>query len=258
MMNRASELDRLLTIMDELREKCPWDRKQTLESLRPLTIEELYELVDAIADKDWQHIKEELGDVLLHLVFYAKIASEQEQFDMYDVIQGICDKLIARHPHVYGDLKLADEKAVKQNWEKLKIQEGKTSVLAGVPQSLPAVIKALRIQDKAKQVGFEWKEVADVIQKLDEEVAELEEARKAGSEEAMEEEFGDVLFSLINYSRFLGVDPEVALERTNRKFIKRFMFMEETVAGQGKSLSDLNLDQMEELWQQAKIQTIQQ
>lgn len=252
MNEQTPDLDRLLKIMDDLREKCPWDRKQTIHSLRSLTIEELYELADAILHEDWPNIQEELGDVLLHLVFYAKIASEQGHFGMKEVIDGICDKLIARHPHVYGDMLLADEQAVKQNWEKLKLEEGKKSVLSGVPRSLPAMIKALRIQEKAKQVGFEWEEIQDVRMKLEEEMAELEQARLDGSSSKMEEELGDVLFSWINYSRFLGIDPEMALERTNRKFIRRFAFMEESADREGKRLHDMTLDQMEALWFQAK------
>lgn len=252
MKKHTPDLDRLLQIMDELREKCPWDRKQTIHSLRSLTIEELYELVDAILEEDWPNIKEELGDVLLHLVFYAKIASEQGHFGMKEVIDGICDKLIARHPHVYGEVLLQDEQAVKQNWEKLKLKEGKKSVLSGVPRSLPAMIKALRIQEKAKQVGFEWKDIQEVRVKLDEEVAELEQARLDNSASAMEEELGDVLFSWINYSRFLGIDPEMALERTNRKFIRRFTYMEEAASREGKNLHEMTLDQMETLWLQAK------
>jgi XTP/dITP diphosphohydrolase len=239
---------RLKTIMDELRERCPWDRKQTVESLRTLTIEETYELADAIAGGDWDGIREELGDMLLHIVFYARI-------------DGICDKLVKRHPHIYGDLRVADEEEVKRNWEKLKMKEGKTSVLGGVPVSLPALVKAVRLQEKAAQVGFEWEEPAQVWEKVKEEEAELRQAlaERAAADSGMadaharvEEEFGDLLFSLVNYSRFIGVDPEMALERTNRKFSDRFRRMESLALGAGKPLQELTLSEMDAIWDEVK------
>ena len=243
---------RLLTIMDELREQCPWDRKQTEQTLRPLTIEETYELADAITKQDWNGIREELGDLMLHLVFYARIAREQERFTLEEVIHGICDKLVSRHPHVYGDVQVKDEEEVKKNWEKLKIKEGKKSVLGGVPVSLPALVKAIRIQEKAKQVGFEWENREDVWKKVEEETGELKEALHAGDSAAIEEEFGDLLFSLVNYARFLQVDPEGALERTNQKFMRRFQRMEEVAAAAGRSLNEMSLQEMDELWNQSK------
>lgn len=235
--------------MDDLREKCPWDRKQTLQSLRQQTIEELYELTDAITDTDWKAIREELGDLLLHIVFYAKIGAEQNQFTIDDVINCICEKLISRHPHIYGDVKVENEEQVKQNWEKLKLKEGKKSVLSGVPGSLPALVKAMRLQEKAKQVGFEWDTTEQVLDKVNEEMQEL---KAATTPEHIEEEFGDVLFSLVNYSRFLKIDAENALERTNKKFIRRFQQMEEMAAQRGESLSDLSLEQMDHLWNDIK------
>lgn len=241
---------RLLKIMDELREQCPWDRKQTFQSLRNLTIEETYELADALLEENLTDIKEEIGDVLLHLVFYAKIADEKGAFDMADAINAVCDKLIKRHPHIYGDLKVADEEEVKRNWEKLKLREGKKSVLQGVPNSLPAMIKAYRMQDKAKQVGFEWENTAQVWEKVEAEIAELQEAVTLDfAFEKQEEEFGDVLFSLVNYARFIGVDPETALERVNKKFKKRFEYIE---ANADKDLNDMTLAEMDALWNEAK------
>ncbi|NND88951.1 MAG: nucleoside triphosphate pyrophosphohydrolase [Flavobacteriaceae bacterium] len=255
-MNRRSEqlaaYDRLLTIMDELREQCPWDKKQTMESLRHLTIEETYELGDAILEKDMDEIKGELGDLLLHIVFYAKIGSETNDFDMADVTNQICDKLISRHPHIYGDIKVADEEEVKKNWENLKLKEGKTSVLQGVPASLPALVKANRIQDKVAGVGFDWEEPQQVFEKLQEELAEFQEEVRAGDHHRMEDEFGDVLFSMINYARFLNIDPENALERTNKKFIKRFQFLEKKAKETGKSLKDMSLNEMDVYWEEAK------
>ena len=249
---QLASLDKLLTIMDELREQCPWDQKQTFQSLRHLTIEETYELGDAILDNHLEGIKNELGDLLLHIVFYAKIASETHDFDIADVAQAISKKLIFRHPHVYGDVTASDEKTVKKNWEKLKLKEGKKSVFDGVPKSLPALVKASRIQDKAAGVGFDWSDIKDVKNKLNEELQELEYEVSSGSIERQEAEFGDVLFSMINYARFLGINPEDALERTNKKFLKRFQFMEESVRKQGKSIDELSLKEMETIWQQSK------
>lgn len=243
---------RLTTIMDELREQCPWDRKQTEQTLRPLTIEETYELADAITNNDWSGIREELGDLFLHLVFYAKIASEQQLFTLEEVFDGICTKLINRHPHVYGSVQVKDEDEVKKNWEQLKMKEGKKSVLGGVPVSLPALVKAIRIQEKAKQVGFEWENKEDVWKKVEEEKNELLEAIEAGNADAIEDEYGDLLFSLVNYARFLKVDAEGALERTNQKFIRRFQNMEQMAATAGKSLNDMTLAEMDELWNQSK------
>ncbi|MCF8276665.1 MAG: nucleoside triphosphate pyrophosphohydrolase [Flavobacteriales bacterium] len=253
MDRRLEQFERLLNIMDDLREKCPWDRKQTLESLRHLTIEETYELADAILDNDLEEIKKELGDILLHIVFYAKIGSEQNAFDMADVAEGICEKLISRHPHIYGDVKVADEEEVKQNWEKLKLKEGKTSVLEGVPKSLPAMVKATRIQEKARGVGFDWDNQEQVWAKVNEELNELKvEIDKGADHKHIEDEFGDVLFSMINYARFVNVDPEMALERTNKKFIKRFQYLEEGAKKAGKQLSDMTLAEMDEYWNAAK------
>jgi len=249
---QIASLDKLLTIMDELREKCPWDQKQTFESLRHLTIEETYELGDAILDKNLEGIKGELGDLLLHIIFYSKIASETHDFDISDVAEAISKKLVFRHPHVYGDVSVADEEAVKKNWEKLKLKEGKKSVFEGVPKSLPALVKASRIQDKAAGVGFDWKDIKDVKTKLDEELDELQSEVMSGSFDRQEAEFGDVLFSMINYARFLGINAEDALERTNKKFLKRFRFMENEVHSKGKSIDELSLEEMEALWQQSK------
>ncbi|WP_298528955.1 nucleoside triphosphate pyrophosphohydrolase [uncultured Christiangramia sp.] len=250
--DQLQAFDRLLTIMDELREKCPWDRKQTMESLRHLTIEETYELGDAILDKDMEEIRKELGDVLLHLVFYSKIGSETNDFDIADVANGICDKLIDRHPHIYGDVIVADEEEVKRNWENLKLKEGKKSVLEGVPRSLPAMVKANRIQDKVAGVGFDWEEPKQVFEKLQEELKELEDEVTENNSDLIEAEFGDVLFSMINYARFLKVNPENALERTNKKFIKRFQYLEGKAAEQGKALKDMSLAEMDVFWNEAK------
>jgi XTP/dITP diphosphohydrolase len=243
---------RLLDIMDELREQCPWDKKQTLESLRHLTIEETYELADAILDNDLEEVKKELGDVLLHIVFYAKIGSEKKAFDIGDVANAISDKLIDRHPHIYGDVVVKDEEEVKQNWEKLKLKEGKTSVLEGVPKSLPALVKANRIQDKVAGVGFDWEEPQQVWAKVQEELSELNEEVKNNNADNIESEFGDVLFSMINYARFIGVNPENALERTNKKFIKRFQFLEIAAKKEGKELSDMSLTEMDVYWNESK------
>lgn len=247
-----ASFDQLLQIMNDLREKCPWDRKQTLQSLRQLTIEEMYELTDAITDNDWKSIKEELGDILLHIVFYAKIGAEQQQFTIQDVIAGICQKLIHRHPHIYGDVKVENEEQVKQNWEKLKLKEGKTSVLSGVPVSLPALVKAMRLQEKAKQVGFEWDNTEQVYKKVKEELEELDEAVRSNNQDEVEAEFGDLLFALVNYSRFLKVDAENALERTNKKFIRRFRQMEDMAREQGRQLSEMTLAEMDGLWDEVK------
>ncbi|MCF8461457.1 MAG: nucleoside triphosphate pyrophosphohydrolase [Flavobacteriales bacterium] len=253
MDRRLEQFERLLNIMDDLREKCPWDMKQTLESLRHLTIEETYELADAILDNDLEEIKKELGDILLHIVFYAKIGSEKGAFDMADVAEGICEKLISRHPHIYGDVKVANEEEVKQNWEKLKLKEGKTSVLEGVPKSLPAMVKATRIQEKARGVGFDWDNQEQVWDKVKEELEELKvEIDKGADHKDIENEFGDVLFSMINYARFINVDPEMALERTNKKFIKRFQYLESQSKKDGKELSDMTLVEMDEYWNAAK------
>jgi XTP/dITP diphosphohydrolase len=238
--------------MDELREKCPWDQKQTYDSLRYLTIEEMYELSDAILDKDMQGIKKELGDVLLHIVFYARIASETNDFDIADVIHSVCDKLVHRHPHVYGDVKVADEKEVKANWEKLKLKEGNKSVLEGVPKSLPAIVKAFRIQEKVRGIGFDWDDKSQVWEKVLEEIQELKVEIKKGDNDRIESEFGDVLFALTNYARFINVNPEDALERTNKRFIKRFQIMEEMITKDGLSLSDMKLSEMDVYWEQAK------
>ena len=255
MNKRAQELaafSRLLDIMDDLRLKCPWDKKQTLGSLRHLTIEETYELSDAILTMDLPEIEKELGDVLLHIVFYAKIGSETGDFDITSVCEAISKKLIERHPHIYGDLELNSEEEVKQNWEKLKLKEGKKSVLEGVPKSLPSLIKAYRIQDKVAGVGFDWEKDEQVLDKLKEELQELKEEIASNDKDAMEAEFGDVLFSMINYARFLGINPDQALERTNKKFIQRFQYLEEQATSLGKSLKDMSLDEMNVYWEQAK------
>jgi XTP/dITP diphosphohydrolase len=244
--------NRLLDIMDDLREKCPWDKKQTFQTLRHLTIEETYELGDAILENDLQEIKKELGDLLLHIVFYAKIGSETNSFDMADVANTISDKLIERHPHVYGDVQAEDEEIVKQNWEKIKLKEGKKSVLEGVPKSLPAMVKANRIQDKVAGVGFDWEEPHQVFEKVKEELFELNVEIEKGTKENIEKEFGDVLFSMINYARFIKIDPESALERTNKKFIQRFQFLEEAVRKEGKKLADMSLAEMDVHWEKSK------
>jgi XTP/dITP diphosphohydrolase len=250
----ADAFMRLVTIMDDLREKCPWDKKQTVQTLRPLTIEELYELADAITENDWKGIKEEIGDLLLHMVFYAKIGAEQQQFTLEEAIHGICDKLVHRHPHIYGDVEVKDEEEVKQNWEKLKLKEGKKSVLSGVPASLPAVVKATRLQEKARQVGFEWDNRDQVWDKVTEETQELHEAVASNEQNKIEEEFGDLLFSLINYARFLQIDAENALEKTNKKFISRFTSMEQLALQQGKPLADMTLAEMDAIWNSIKKQ----
>ena len=255
MNSRESQLkaiNRLLDIMDDLREKCPWDKKQTLESLRHLTIEETYELADAILDDNLQEIKKELGDVLLHIVFYAKIGSEKNAFDIADVANSICDKLIDRHPHIYGDVKVDNEEDVKRNWEQLKLKEGKTSVLEGVPKSLPAVVKANRIQDKVAGVGFDWEQPEQVWEKVQEELSELNTEIKKGNKENIEKEFGDLLFSMINYARFIGVNPENALEKTNKKFINRFQYLEKVAKKEGKQLSEMSLAEMDVYWEASK------
>ena len=243
---------KLIQIMIELREKCPWDRKQNIHTLRSMTIEEMFELVDAIDNNSWQGIKEELGDVLLHIVFYATIAYEQQQFTLQEVIEGICAKLIQRHPHIYGEIKVKDEEEVKRNWEKIKIKEGKKSALSGVPTSLPAITKAARIQEKAKQTGFEWSNKEEVYAKVEEELQELHEAVKSGNQEHIEEEFGDTLFSMINYARFLKIDADAALEKTNKKFINRFTAMEQRAGEQNKQLTDMSLAEMDALWNEIK------
>jgi len=257
--NAEAAFSRLVNIMNDLREKCPWDRKQTIQSLRQMTIEETYELADAITGNDWNGIREELGDLLLHIVFYAKIGSEQNQFGLVEMIDGICDKLIYRHPHIYGDVKVNNEDDVKKNWEQLKMREGKKSVLGGVPDSLPALIKAYRIQEKAAQVKFEWENIDDVWKKVEEETEELknEIAARTSDEDAaanqkVEEEFGDLLFALVNYARFLKVDPETALERTNIKFMRRFKFIEERATALDKPLKDMTLEEMDGIWNEAK------
>ena len=257
MTKRTEQLeafDRLLTIMDELRSQCPWDKKQTMETLRPLTIEETYELADAILDQNLDDVKGELGDLLLHIVFYAKIGSETNAFDIADVLNGICEKLIHRHPHIYGDISVENEEEVKQNWEKIKLKEGKTSVLQGVPKSLPALVKATRIQEKVAGVGFDWETPQQVFEKVEEELEEFKAEVKAKNLDAIESEFGDVLFSLINYARFLNINPENALERTNKKFIKRFQYLEQQAKLKKRSLTEMSLDEMEVLWEDAKNQ----
>jgi len=248
----AEEFLRLVEIMDELREKCPWDRKQTIETLRHMTIEETYELTDAITEKDWKGIREELGDLLLHILFYSRIAREQQQFTLEEVIQGISEKLIIRHPHIYGDVKVDNEEDVKKNWEKLKLKEGKKSILSGVPVSLPATVKALRLQEKARQVGFEWENKEQVWQKVEEETNELHAAVAKGERDKIEDEFGDLVFSLINYARFLRIDPENALERTNKKFIDRFTKMETEALKQSKKLDEMTLEEMDAIWNTIK------
>lgn len=257
MTKRTQQLeafDRLLTIMDELRSQCPWDKKQTMETLRPLTIEETYELADAILEQNLEEVKGELGDLILHIVFYAKIGSETNIFDIADVLNGICEKLIQRHPHIYGDVKVDNEEEVKQNWEKIKLKEGKTSVLQGVPKSLPALVKAIRIQEKVSGVGFDWEEPQQVFEKVEKELQEFNAEIKAKNQEAIESEFGDVLFTLINYARFININPENALERTNKKFIKRFQYLEEQAKLKRRSLSEMSLSEMDVIWEEAKRQ----
>ena len=250
--DQLKAFDRLLTIMDDLREQCPWDKKQTMETLRHLTIEETYELGDAILDKDLEEVKKELGDVLLHIVFYAKIGSETKDFDIADVCNSICDKLIHRHPHIYSDVTVENEEDVKRNWENLKLKEGKTSVLEGVPKSLPALVKANRIQEKVAGVGFDWEEPNQVWEKVEEELNEFKVEVQSGNQDKMESEFGDVIFSMVNYARFLNINPENALERTNKKFTKRFQYLEQEVENEGKKLHDLSLEQMDVHWENSK------
>ena len=259
--NLSESFLKLVTIMDDLREKCPWDRKQTIQSLRQLTIEETYELADAITEEDWKGIKEELGDLLLHILFYSKIGSEQKQFELEDVIKQVSEKLIFRHPHIYGDsanngqlVEVNDEEDVKRNWEKLKLREGKKSILGGVPKSLPATVKAMRLQEKAKQVGFEWENKDQVWEKVEEEIKELKEVIGTGQQDKVEEEFGDVIFSLINYARFLQLDAENALELTNKKFIHRFTQMEQLALKEGKDLTKMSLEEMDNIWNSIKQQ----
>lgn len=251
-MSYPHSLERLQRILDELREKCPWDKKQTLNSLRIQTIEELYELVDAVSEADWNNLKEELGDLLLHIAFYSKIAEEQNEFTLSDVIEGVCNKLVARHPHIYDTVSVENENEVKQNWEKLKLKEGKKSVLAGVPKSLPALVKSIRLQEKAAQVGFEWDKKEEVAAKAMEEWQELQEAVQNDEQVAVEEEFGDLLFSLMNYARYLKVDPEAALEKTNKKFKYRFEEIEKAAAASGMDLKEMTLKEMDVIWDQAK------
>ncbi|HEX2534963.1 MAG TPA: nucleoside triphosphate pyrophosphohydrolase [Chitinophagaceae bacterium] len=245
---------RLVTIMDELREQCPWDRKQTFQTLRPMTLEETYELADALTENDLQGVREELGDLLLHIVFYARLGREQQAFTLQEVIEGVCRKLIDRHPHIYGDVTVENDEDVKRNWEKLKLKEGKKSVLSGVPKALPAMVKAMRLQEKSKQVGFEWKHTGEVWDKVQEEIGELKGAMEEADPEKIEDEFGDVLFSLVNFARFLQVDPENALERTNKKFIRRFTQMEEKALATGKDLNSMTLEEMDAIWNSIKQQ----
>ncbi len=257
-MTDLNSFNRLQEILDELREKCPWDKKQTIHTLRQLTIEETYELADAISSDDWNGIKEELGDMLLHILFYAKIATEQNKFTIQDVIEGNREKLIHRHPHIYGDVKVTDEEEVKRNWENLKLKEGKKSILSGVPRSLPPLVQAMRIQEKAKQVGFEWDNKEQVWDKVIEEANELKEEvllmdTGKGEQKKMEEELGDLLFSVVNYARFLNIDPDQALARTNKKFMHRFQAMEEIVVGEGKQMTDLDLAEMDVIWNRVKL-----
>lgn len=252
MNDQLKAFDRLLTIMDELRAGCPWDRKQTMESLRHLTIEEVYELTDAILAGDFQEVEKELGDILLHIVFYAKIGSESGLFDITSVIGKVCDKLVHRHPHIYGDTKVNDAEQVAQNWEQLKLKEGKKSVLEGVPQSLPSMIKAMRIQDKARSAGFDWEKPEQVLDKVEEELQELRAELRSGDLNRITGEFGDLLFSLVNLSRFINVNPDEALERTNLKFIHRFRYIEDAARSRGLKLSDMTLAEMDQLWNEAK------
>jgi len=251
-MEYAKSIERLRSIMDELREECPWDRKQTIHTLQQQTLEEVYELSDVITNEDWKGIKEELGDLLLHIIFYSKIGSEQKQFTFDDVIEGVCNKLVNRHPHIYSNVKVENDTDVKQNWERIKQKEGKKSILSGVPPAMPALVKALRLQEKTKQVGFEWDNTAQVQDKVNEEMQELYEAVASGDQKHTEEEFGDVMFALINYARFIKVDPERALELTNKKFIRRFQRVEEMAGDQGKSLHDMTLTEMDGLWNKVK------
>ncbi len=249
MDGNAQAFSRLVKIMDELREQCPWDKKQTIHTLRKLTIEEMYELVDAIIEEDYEGIKEEIGDIFLHLVFYAKIGSEKKAFTLEDSLNAICDKLIKRHPHIYGDTKVASDEDVKKNWEQIKLAEGKKSVLQGVPQALPALVKAYRLQEKTATVGFEWEKIDQVWEKVEEEIGELEEAVELKDQNKIEEEFGDTMFALVNYARFLNIDPETALEKVNKKFKRRFEYIEDNAS---KALSDMSLQEMDDLWNESK------
>ena len=254
MRNYGAAFEKLVLIMDDLREKCPWDKKQTIHTLRQMTLEETYELTDAITSNNWQAIKEELGDIMLHLVFYSKIASEEKQFTIEDVLEGVSKKLVDRHPHIYGNVEVNNEDDVKRNWEKLKLKEGKTSVLSGVPKALPSLIKAMRLQEKAKQVGFEWENRNQVWEKVKEEENELLEAIETGEQQKIEEEFGDLVFSLVNFARFLNIDAENALELTNKKFIHRFTAMESAAKQKGTTLDALSLDEMDAIWNEIKQQ----
>ena len=256
MKNKAKAFIRLVEIMDRLRVECPWDKKQTIDSLRYLTIEEMYELSDAILDKNMDEIKKELGDLMLHIVFYSRIASEKKHFDITDVLNSISDKLIHRHPHIYGDVVANDVKQVKENWEKLKLKEGKNSVLEGVPKSLPAIVKAYRIQEKVRGIGFDWENKNQVWDKVQEEIKEFQNEENRNNAEKMEEEFGDVLFSLVNYSRFVNINPEDALEKTNKKFIRRFKYMEQKIKEEGLDLSKLSFDEMNNFWDTAKFECL--
>ncbi len=253
-MNYTESFTRLVKIMDELREKCPWDKKQTIQTLRTMTIEETYELAEAITNESWNDIKEESGDILLHIIFYSKIAAEKNKFNLNDVIEAICNKLIKRHPHIYSDVVVNDEEDVKKNWEKIKLDEGKQSVISGVPVALPAIVKATRLQEKVKQVGFEWSNKEDVWLKVEEEIKELHHEVSVGNKENTEQEFGDLLFSLINYGRFLNIDAESALEKTNKKFINRFTAIEKLAAEQGNKLRNMSLEEMDALWNIVKKQ----
>jgi len=252
MEEKLRAFERLLVMMDELREQCPWDRKQTMQSLRHLTIEEVYELADAVIDNNIDEVRKELGDILLHIVFYARIASETGQFDIADVIDSLCEKVIHRHPHIYGDVKVQDEAEVSRNWEKLKLKEGKSSVLAGVPVSLPAMVKSMRIQEKARASGFDWEKKEQVWEKVQEELNEFLREQEAGEAAGMEAEFGDVLFALVNYARFVNINPEEALEKTNRKFMRRFQYLEKKVNEAGRRMGEMTLDEMDVYWNQAK------
>ena len=249
---KLDAFSRLLDIMDDLRAKCPWDMKQTMDTLRILTIEETYELSDAIIQNNMSDVKEELGDLMLHLVFYAKIAEEKQDFTMADSLHAVCDKLIKRHPHIYGDVTVADEAEVSRNWEKLKLKEGKTSVLEGVPVSLPALVKSIRVQEKARAAGFDWEVKEQVWEKVKEELEEFKREEDAGDQQKMEQEFGDVMFALVNYARFRNINPEEALEKTNKKFIRRFRYMEDRVNEDGKKLSEMDLPEMDKYWDEAK------
>ena len=253
MTNSGVAFERLLKIMDELREQCPWDKKQTIHTLRQMTLEEVYELTEAITEENWKGIKEELGDLLLHIVFYAKIGKEKNEFSIEEMIHAICEKLISRHPHIYGNVAVESDEDVKRNWEQIKLKEGKSSILAGVPKALPSLIKAMRLQEKAKQVGFEWETKEQVWEKVEEEIKEMKEAIQDSNPSKVEEEFGDVLFSLVNYARFLKVDAENALELTNKKFLERFTAMEKMATERGQNLNTMNLMQMDSLWNEVKL-----